>query len=160
MVAQDNLRYVRFFCFSHWKMYSMRMHLFGWQWFGFVIICINSATWRDLHAVTWTVCTKRVCTLCVSKNKKQENKIYISRFFCSCTPNNLQRFFYWFILPFDIKKTNNMLDLCTFSHIFTNKTLQMSFFCPGWCLLIALSLCSKVRLPGARMSNNKKYTTT
>lgn len=92
----------------------------GWQWFDFVIIiCINGATWRDLHAAhSSTVCVHKTCVYFM--RFKNNNKIYIiSRFLLRTRQtNNLQRFFHWFILSFGIRKNQQYARFMYFSAIY------------------------------------------
>lgn len=133
----------------------------GWQWFDFVIIiiCINSATWRDLHAVHFNdvhkTCVCVVCTLCVSKTKykNRKTKFILFHLFCFAHNKQLAAFFpYWFILSFGIRKNQQYARFMYLLAIYLQTKHYRWVFCRS--IPILQSTCCQVR------EWAKKHTTT
>lgn len=131
----------------------------GWQWFDFVIIiCINRATWGDLHAAHFNgVFVTCVCVRYAFQKQqhKQKNKdLYYFTFFASHTTNNLQRFFptdLFFHLAYERKKPTVCSIYVLLSHLFAKQNITDAFF-------VAFSPHSKAR--SARCENEQKKCTT
>lgn len=104
----------------------------------FVIICINGATWRDLHAVRnlkrW--CVQNVCVMYIMRSKSSRKKIY-----------TISRFFLFADLFFRLAQKPTICSI----YVYFQSYLQIKHTTQ----IISFARVTAVRLPGARMSCKK-----